>query len=123
MGTYKDLLLYKKSFTLAIEIFVVTKQFPKEETYSLTDQIRRSSRSTNICTIEAYRKRIYPNHFISKLTDSDMENSETQGWLEFSKECSYISAEVYDKLYALSDEVGRLIKYMIDNPGKFGAGK
>ena len=94
MGTYKGLLLYKKSFTLAMEIFVITKQFPKEETYSLTDQIRRSSRSTNICTIEAYRKRIYPNHFISKLTDSDMGNSETQGWLEFSKECGYISAEV-----------------------------
>jgi four helix bundle protein len=123
MGTYKDLILYKKSFTLAMEIFAITKQFPKEETYSLTDQIRRSSRSTNICTIEAYRKRIYPNHFISKLTDADMENSETQGWLEFSKECAYISNEVYDKLNALSDEVGRLINYMIDNPGKFGAGK
>jgi four helix bundle protein len=107
MGTYKDLLLYKK----------------KEETYSLTDQIRRSSRSTNICTVEAYRKRMYPNHFISKLTDADMENSETQGWLEFSRECDYISKEVYDKLYTLSDEVGRLVKYMIDNPGKFGAGK
>ncbi len=59
MGTYKDLMLYKKSFTLAMEIYNVTKQFPKEETYSLTDQIRRSSRSTNICTIEAYRKRRY----------------------------------------------------------------
>ncbi|HWZ04379.1 four helix bundle protein [Mucilaginibacter gotjawali] len=122
MGTYRDLVLYKKSFVLAMEIFVVTKQFPKEETYSLTDQIRRSSRSTNICTIEAYRKRKYPNHFVSKLTDVDMENSETQGWLEFAKECNYISIEVYNKLHGLSDEIGRLVQYMIDNPGKFGAG-
>jgi four helix bundle protein len=123
MGTYKDLLVYKKSFALAMEIFVITKHFPKEETYSLTDQIRRSSRSVNICSIEAYRKRRYPNHFISKLTDTDMENSETQGWLEFSKECKYISEEIYEKLYAQSDEVGRIIQYMIDNPGKFGAGQ
>jgi four helix bundle protein len=121
MGTYKDLVLYKKSFALAMEIFTITKQFPKEETYSLTDQIRRSSRSVNICTIEAYRKRKYPNHFVSKLTDVDMENSETQGWLEFAKECNYIPKEVYDRLYALSDEVGRLVQYMIDNPGKFAA--
>jgi len=81
MGTYKDLLLYKKSFTLAMEIYVVTKHFPKEETYSLTDQIRRSSRSINICAIEAYRKRIYPNHFISKLTDVDMKTvKHRDGW-------------------------------------------
>ena len=123
MGAYKDLLLYKKSFALAMEIFAVTKQFPKEETYSLTDQIRRSSRSANICTIEAYRKRIYPNHFVSKLTDVDMENSETQGWLDFSKACCYISDEVDNKLYAQSDEIGRLVQYMINNREKFGAGK
>lgn len=99
-----------------MEIFLITKQFPKEEIYSLTDQIRRSSRSTNICTIEAYRKRRYPNHFVSKLTDADMENSETQGWLAFSKECDYISKEVYEKLHIQSDEIGRIIQYMIDNP-------
>jgi four helix bundle protein len=111
MGTYKDLLLYKKSFILAMEIYSITKRFPKEETYSLTDQIRRSSRSVNICTIEAYRKRRYPNHFISKLTDADMENSETQGWLEFSLACDYISKETYITLYALSDEIGRIVQY------------
>jgi len=121
VGTYKDLLLYKKSFSLAMEIHDLTKKFPKEETYSLTDQIRRSSRSANICTIEAYRKRRYPNHFVNKLTDVDMENSEPQGWLEFSRECQYISKEVYDKLYAMSEEIGRLVQYMIDNPGKFGS--
>jgi four helix bundle protein len=121
MGTYKDLLLYKKSFALAMEIFAVTKQFPKEETHSLTDQIRRSSRSANICAIEAYRKRKYPNHFISKLTYVDMENSETQGWLEFSRECNYISTEVYQGLFSQSDEIGRITQYMINNPEKFGA--
>jgi four helix bundle protein len=123
MGNYKDLLLYKKSFALAMEIYTITKRFPREEMFSLTDQIRRSSRSANICTIEAYRKRRFPNHFIiSKLTDVDMENSETQGWLEFSLACDYISKEVYYRLYLLSDEIGRLAQYMIDNPGKFGAG-
>jgi four helix bundle protein len=122
MGNYKDLLLYKKSFALAMEIYTITKRFPREEMFSLPDQIRRSSRSVNICTIEAYRKRRFPNHFISKLTDVDMENSETQGWLEFSLACDYISKEVYDRLFLLSDEIGRLAQYMIDNPGKFGAG-
>jgi len=121
MGNYKDLLLYKKSFSLAMEIYFVTKQFPKEETYSLTDQIRRSSRSVNIYTIEAYRKRRYPNHFVSKLTDADMENSETQGWLEFSLAYNYITKELYDKLYTQSDETGRIVQYMISNPEKFGA--
>ena len=122
MGNYKDLLIYQKSFTLAMEIFSVTKQFPKEEIYSLTDQIRRSSRSVNICAIEAYRKRRYPNHFISKLTDADMENSETQGWLEFSLACNYIPKDIYSKLIELSDEIGRLNQYMINNTEKFGTG-
>jgi four helix bundle protein len=121
MGSYKDLLLYKKSFNLAMEIFNISKLFPKEEMYSLTDQIRRSSRSANICTVEAYRKRRYPNHFVSKLTDVDMENSETQGWLEFSMACNYITKDIYDKLYAQADEVGRIVQYMIDNPGRFGS--
>ena len=105
-----------------MEIFLLTKKFPREEQYSLTDQIRRSSRSANICTIESYRKRRYPNHFVSKLTDVDMENSETQGWLEYSLACEYISKEIYDKLILQSDEIGRLVQYMMDNPGKFGSG-
>ncbi|OOQ58585.1 four helix bundle protein [Mucilaginibacter pedocola] len=122
MGTYKDLLIYKKSFSLAMEIFVVTRSFPKEERYSLIDQIRRSSRSVNICSVEAYRKRRYPNHFVSKLTDADMENSETQGWLEFALACEYIDKDTYEKLLAQSGEIGRILQYMMDNPDKFGAG-
>jgi four helix bundle protein len=121
MGSFKDLLAYKKSFELAMEIFQNSKSFPKEETYSLTDQIRRSSRSTNICITEAYRKRKYPNHFISKLTDADMENSETQGWLEFCKACSYITEEEFILLNLKAEEIGKLINYMIMNPEKFGS--
>ena len=75
---YKDLLGYKKAFTLAMQVFDVSKGFPKEEKFSLTDQIRRSSRSVTVTIAEAYRKRIYPKNFYSKLTDAEAENSETQ---------------------------------------------
>ncbi|WP_394367569.1 four helix bundle protein [Flavobacterium difficile] len=95
---FQDLFAYQKSFSLAMEIFATTKKFPKEEIYSLTDQIRRSSRSVPITIAEAYRKREYPKHFHSKLTDSDAENSETQGWLEFAFKCEYISEIEYDSL-------------------------
>lgn len=117
---FQDLLAYKKSFSLAMKIFDITKQFPKEETYSLTDQIRRSSRSVPVTIAETYRKRIYPKHFYSKLTDSDGENSETQVWLEFALACKYISNESYDELLSESIEIGKLINYMLLNPVKFG---
>lgn len=90
---FKKLLAYQKAFDLAMSIYEVSKLFPKEETYSLTDQIRRSSRSVNANISEAYRKRRYPKHFVSKLTDSDGENSETCTWLEFAFACKYISIE------------------------------
>lgn len=117
---FQDLLAYKKSFALAMKIFETTKSFPKEETYSLTDQIRRSSRSVPVTMAEAYRKRIYPKHFYSKLTDSDGENSETQVWLEFALSCKYISEDFYNELISESLEIGKLINYMILNPEKFG---
>ncbi|RZJ47643.1 MAG: four helix bundle protein [Chryseobacterium sp.] len=117
---FKELLAYKKSFELAMEIFELSKMFPKEERYSLTDQIRRSSRSVTANIAEAYRKRRYVNHFISKLTDSDAENSETNVWLDFSFKCEYISRETFDTLNLKNIEIGRLINYMINNPGKFG---
>ncbi|MDX6181269.1 four helix bundle protein [Flavobacterium sp. Fl-77] len=118
---FQDLLAYKKSFSLAMKIFEITKSFPKEETYSLTDQIRRSSRSVPVTIAEAYRKRIYPKHFYSKLTDSDGENSETQVWLEFAFACNYISNTLYQELLGESLEIGKLINYMLLNPEKFGA--
>ncbi len=117
---FQDLLAYQKSFSLAMRIFEITKSFPKEEMYSLTDQIRRSSRSVPANISEAYRKRVYPKNFHSKLTDADAENSETQVWLEFSLKCNYINENIYNELVNESNEVGKLINYMILNPQKFG---
>lgn len=117
---YKDLLAYQKAFQLAMEIFELSKTFPVEEKYSLTDQIRRSSRSVCANIAESYRKRRYVNHFVSKLTDSDAENSETNVWLDFSLECNYISNENHYLLIQKTIEIGKLINYMINNPNKFG---
>ncbi|WP_322550334.1 four helix bundle protein [Flavobacterium psychraquaticum] len=117
---YKELLAYQKGFSLAMMIFRTTVTFPSEEKYSLTDQIRRSSRSVCANIAEAYRKRRYVNHFISKLTDCDAENSETCVWLDFSLECGYISEEIHLEFTNRSKEVGKLINYMINNPEKFG---
>ena len=117
---FRELLAYKKAFDLAMEIYELSKSFPLEEKYSLTDQIRRSSRSVCANIAEAYRKRRYPNHFISKFTDSDAENSETNVWLEFAFECNYITKETYQKVSPKNLEIGKLINYMINNPSKFG---
>ena len=117
---FKKLIAYQKSFDLAMSIFEVSKSFPKEETYSLTDQIRRSSRSVPANIAESYRKRKYPKHFISKLTDVDGENSETNTWLDFALACNYINKDEYIKFVSETTEIGKLINYMINNPGKFG---
>lgn len=117
---FQDLIAYQKAFALAMKIYKESKLFPKEETYSLTDQIRRSSRSVSANIAEAYRKRDYPKHFHSKLTDADAENSETQVWLEFAYGCEYITEVIFNELIQDSNEVGKLINYMIQNPQKFG---
>ncbi len=117
---FKKLIAYQKSFDLAMDIFEISKSFPKEETYSLTDQIRRSSRSVAANISESYRKRRYPKHFISKLTDADGENSETSTWLDFALACNYINKEVHNKCISEGIEIGKLINYMINNPNKFG---
>lgn len=123
MFRFQDLLAYKKGFDLAMEIFWLTKTFPKEEQYSLSSQIIRSSRSVCANIAEAYRKRLYPKHFKSKLTDSDAENSETQTWLEFALACNYITQEKFTEYNNESIEIGKLINYMILNPEKFGSKK
>lgn len=115
-----DLLAYKKAFELSMLIFDVSKSFPKEEIYSLTDQIRRSSRSVCTNISEAYRKRRYPKHFVSKLTDADGENSETNTWLDFALACGYISQDIHSEYSFQGKEIGKLINYMINNSGKFG---
>ena len=117
---FRELIAYKKAFNLSMKIYAISKSFPTEEKYSLTDQVRRSSRSVCANIAEAYRKRRYVNHFISKLTDSDAENSETNVWIEFAAECRYITAEQYSELTQVNIEIGKLINYMINNPDKFG---
>jgi|SRR5215203_2030411 len=121
MGSFKDLIVYKKAFDQAMEIFHLTKKFPKDEKYSLIDQIRRSSRSVCACLAEGYRKRMYQAHFLSKISDSDMENSETLVWLDFSLAYNYINDETYKIGIGLNQEIGRLLQNMIDNPEKYGA--
>ncbi|MBF2709646.1 four helix bundle protein [Flavobacterium soyangense] len=116
---FQDLLAYKKSFELAMEIYSISKIFPSEEKYSLTDQIKRSSRSVSANIAEATRKRKYEKHFVSKLTDSDAENAETQVWLEYSKACNYIDTIKFETLTSKSLEVGKLLNYMMNNPDKF----
>ncbi|MBS4043700.1 MAG: four helix bundle protein [Chitinophagaceae bacterium] len=111
--------VYLLAFELAMKIFEISKQFPKEETYSLTDQVRRSSRSVCSCLAEAHRKRLYPAHFVSKVSDADMENSETQTWLEFALACTYIDQDTYTQLINLSEQVGSLLHHMISNPEKY----
>jgi len=111
--------VYKLTFNMAMEIFELSKSFPNIERYALTDQIRRSSRSVCACLAEAYRKRRYEAHFISKLTDSDMENTETQIWLKFAKECNYIEEDSFQSLLSKSKQIGRILDHMINHPKKF----
>ena len=115
----ENLLAFKKSFDLAMRIFEFSKDFPKEEKYSLTDQIRRSSRAVSANLAEAYCKRRYEAHFISKLSDSDMENTETQVWLHFALKCNYLSDYHYDEMIEESKSIGKLLDYMMHNPAKF----
>jgi four helix bundle protein len=117
--SFKDLTVYKKAFGLAMEIFEISKDFPKEEKYSLIDQIRRSSRSVCSSVAEAYRKRRYEAHFVSKTSDADMENSETQVWLNFAFSCKYLEKSKHQDLLKKSDEVGRLLNHMIEYPEKY----
>lgn len=120
---FKELIVYKKAFQLAMEIYQLSKKFPSEEKYSLTDQVRRSSRSVCANIAEAYRKRLYVRNFVSKLTDSDAENSESVVWLDFAVECDYLEKETHSKLILETEEIGRLLNYMMLNPEKFGCKK
>jgi len=117
---FKNLTAYKKAFEQAESIFEITAFFPKEEKYSLTDQIRRSSRSVCANLAEAYRKREYYKHFVLKISDCLGENSETLVWLDFSLNCKYITDEIYQKQIQLNEEVGKLLSFMKNNPDKFG---
>ena len=111
--------VYKLAFQQAMEIYNISKSFPREEIYSLTDQIRRSSRSVCANIGEGYRKRQYQAHFVSKISDSDMENSETQVWLDFSMSCKYISSDIYSEFLDRSQQIGKMLNHMIAYPEKY----
>ena len=117
--SHRELIVYQKSRALAREVFEMTRSFPKEETYSLIDQVRRSSRSVGAQIAEAWAKRAYEKHFVSKLTDSGGEQHETQHWIETAEDCGYISHEKSEQLVEKCREVGRLLGSMIDKASLF----
>jgi four helix bundle protein len=116
---FRDLIVYQKSYKLAMEIFEITKSFPKEEKYSLVDQVRRSSRSIPANISEAWVKRKYPKSFVSKLLDSLAEESETEVWIDMSKDCKYIDDQIHNSLLNRYQEVAKMLSSMINNPEKF----
>jgi four helix bundle protein len=119
ISSAKDLRVYAKAYELAMRVFELSKNFPAEERFALTGQIRRSSRSVCLNLREAWAKRRYEAHFISKLTDCDGENSETDSSLDFAKDCRYISGEQHHELTYLCLEIGRMLGSMIKNPDAF----
>ena len=116
---FRNLIVYHKAFDLAMDIFETSKQFPSEEKYGLTNQIRRASRSVCANIGEGYRKRYYQKYFISKCIECDGENSELQVWIEFAKACDYIEAITEANWIQRSQEIGKLLNDMIRNPRKY----
>ena len=116
---YRDLKVYKLAYQLALDIQKVTKNYPKEEKYSLTDQIRRSSRSVTANLAEAWKKRRYEKAFISKLIDCAGEAGETEVWLDFSKDFGYLNETKYQELMTGYDQVNKMLYGMIDKADKF----
>ena len=119
INSFRDLIVYQKAYKLAMEIFEITKAFPKEERYSLTDQIRRSSRSVTSNIGEAWAKKIYLKNFVSKLSDSLAEEFETEVWLDYSRACGYIDETKHEHFMEDYDEVRKMLISMMTNPEKF----
>lgn len=113
--TFADLDVYNLSYTFAMDIFIVTKKFPSEEKYSLTDQIRRSSRSVAVNIAEGWGKRIYPASFKRHLVDSNGSLEETKSWLQFSKDCTYITEEIYLPMTTKAESIGAKIWTLHNN--------
>src|SRR5213593_4354725 len=118
---FKELEVYKRQRQLAKEVFLVSKQFPKEELYSLTDQLRRASRSIGAQIAEAWAKRLYPKHFISKLSDSDGEQMEAQHWLIEASDCCYFDEANSKRLLGLCEEIGRMLGSMMRKAETFSS--
>ena len=116
---YRNLTVFKKAFELSMEIFELIKTFPEDEKYGLRSQIRNSSRSVCSNIGEGYRKRRYPAHFISKISDADMENTETQIWLDYALACNYINKETHEINFSKTEEIGKLLNHILNNPEKY----
>ena len=119
INSAKDLVVYTKAYELAMRIFELSKNFPPEERFALTGEIRRSSRSVCLNLREAWAKRRYEAHFLNKLTDCDGENSETDSSLDFAKDCRYVTGEQHDELTSLCQEIGKMLGSMIKTPHTF----
>ena len=119
VNSFRDLIVYQRQKEVSRAIFALTQGFPKEERYSLTDQVRRSVRSIGAQIAEAWAKRRYERHFVSKLTDSDGEQRETQHWIDEALDCGYINADVARDLLGKLDEIGRMLQSMIDKSDLF----
>jgi len=119
VSNFNDLIVYQKAHKLAMDIFELSSNFPKEEKYSLTDQIRRSSRSVSTNIAESWAKRLYIKAFVNKLTDSLGEEFETEDWLNYSRDCKYIKEAEYAKVLSGYDEVRKMLISMINNPEKW----
>jgi four helix bundle protein len=117
--SFKELMVYKKARAIAKKIFEVSKNFPKEELYSLTDQVRRASRSIGAQIAEAWAKRRYSKHFISKLSDADGEQLETQHWIETAEDCGYITASKASEINDELSEIGRMLNSMMSKADQF----
>ena len=117
---FEQLKVFKMAYALAMKIFEISKSFPKEEKYALTDQIRRSSRSVCANLAEAYRKRLYLKNYVSKMSDADGECSETLVWLRFSCDCKYVDEGACELLCNDCQEVGKMLGYMMAHPAEFG---
>jgi four helix bundle protein len=116
---FRDLKVYQLAYKLAMDIFQITKMFPSEEKYSLTDQIRRSTRSVPANIAEAWKKRQYPKSFISKIVDAAGETGETEVWLDVSKDSGYLQAEKYEELITGYAEINRMLYGMLSKHERF----
>jgi four helix bundle protein len=119
VGSFKELIVFQKAYKLAMDIFEISKGFPKDEKYSLTDQIRRSSRSVTSNIAESWAKRRYEKAFVNKMTDSLGEENETEVWLEFAKDCNYIQKDTHVRILLEYDEVRKMLISIINKPEKW----
>jgi four helix bundle protein len=117
--SFRELLVYKLSRKVSKEVFMLTRDFPKEERYSLTDQVRRSTRAVGAQIAEAWGKRRYEQHFISKLTDADSEQLETQHWIDVAEESEYITNFQKEQLISDCEQIGKMLQSMINKSGMF----